>query len=589
MPGCPARTCLFPPVLREYDHPSRPEFRLLGEDGVSSSPGERTPSGAGGATARARPRRNLVQPPNRGESGSALDRRQFLRGLAATGAIAGTGSLLAACSSGSSSSAPVAPASGGRHRGGSLKVGLTGGSGSDTLDPHKGLTYLDTARAQSLYQPLLQLSTNAQTEFVLAEEISPQGSTSNWVIRLRKGITFHDGKPLTADDVIFTLRRIVSGKLTGATPLGPIDVKGLKALDTRTVQVPMTSPYGSFVDQLAYWYYLYIVPAGFNPSKPNGTGAFKYQSFTPGQRSVFVKNENYWKSGLPYVDTLTIIDFSDSASLQNALVTGVIHGAGALEGPQLAALAATGSVRTVKSHTGAITPFTMRVDQAPFNDVNVRQAMRLIVNRQQLINSALDGSGSIGADVSSPYDPNYDTSLHRQQDIPQATSLLKKAGQENLRVQLVTSAVATGTVAMATVLAQQAQAAGVTINLKTVDPTTFFGPNYLRWAFSQDFYNYSPYLAQVAQSLLPASPFNETHWSLPHYVSLYQQANATADLALRREIEHEMQMIDFNQGGYIMPAFIDALDAYSTKITGYGAARVGQPLSDFNFEQFSFA
>ncbi len=526
---------------------------------------------------------------DRGEPGNALGRRQFLQGLAVTGALAGTGSMLTACSSGSSVSPAASPASTARRRGGSLKVGLTGGSGSDTLDPHKGLTYLDTARAQSLYQPLLQLNTRAQTEFVLAEEISPHGSTSNWVIRLRQGITFHDGKPLTADDVIFTLRRILDGKLTGSTPLGPVDVKGLRALDKHTVQVPMTSPYGSFLDQLSYWYYLYIVPSGFNPNQPNGTGPFKYQSFTPGQRSVFVRNDNYWKPGLPYADTLTVIDFSDSASLQNALVTGVIHGAGALEGPQMAALAASGKVRTVKSHTGAITPFTMRVDQAPFNDVSVRQAMRLLVNRQQLINSALDGDAVVGYDVSSPYDPSHDTSLHREQDIARAKSLLKKAGQENLTVQLVTSPVATGTVAMATVLQQQAKAAGVTISLKQVDPNTFFGPSYLHWTFSQDFYNYSPYLAQVAQSLLPTSPFNETHWDLPRYVSLYKQANATADPALRREIEHEMQMIDFNEGGYIIPAFIDSLDAYSTKITGYSAARVGQPLSDFNFEQFSIA
>ncbi len=454
-----------------------------------------------------------------------LDRRQFLRGLAGTGALAGAGGLLAACSSGSSTPAASSPtATSARKRGGSLKVGLTGGSGSDTLDPHNGLTYLDTARAQSLYQPLLQLNTRAQAEFVLAEEISPRGSTSQWVIRLRPGITFHDGKPLTADDVIFTLSRIKNKKLTGSTPLGPVDVKGLKKLDKRTVLVPMTSPYGSFLDQLAYWYYLYVVPVGFNPSKPNGTGAFKYQSFTPGQRSVFVRNPNYWKPGLPYVDTLTIIDFSDSASLQNALVTGVIHGAGALEGAQIAALKSAGSVRTVTSHTGAITPFTMRVDQAPFNDVNVRQAMRLLV--------------------------------------------LKKAGHENLTVQLVTSPVATGTVAMSTVLKQQAQAAGVTINLKQVDPTTFFGPNYLHWTFSQDFYNYSPYLAQVAQSLLPTSPFNETHWSLPHYIDLNKQANATANASTRKQIEHEMQMIDFNQGGYIIPAFIAALDALLVRLNG---------------------
>ncbi len=525
------------------------------------------------------------------EQRDRLGRRQFLRGVVATGALASSGGLLSACSSGSAGSpgASASPSTNGApRRGGNLKVGLTGGSGTDTLDPHKGLTYLDTARAQALYQPLLQLNTKAQTEFVLAEEISPRGSTAEWVIRLRPGITFHDGKPLTADDVIFTLRRIITGKLTGSTPLGPIDVKGLKALDKRTVKVPMTSPYGSFLDQLAYWYYLYVVPVGFDPKKPNGTGPFKYQSFTPGQRSVLVRNDSYWRSGVPYVDSLTIIDFSDSASLQNALVTGVVHGAGALEGPQITALKSSPGVKTVVSNTGAITPFTMRVDQAPFNDVRVRQAMRLLVDRPQLINSALNGYATVGADVSSPYDPNYESSLHRTQDIPQAKHLLKQAGHANLTVQLVTSPVATGTVAMATVLQQQAKAAGVTINLKTVDPTTFFGPNYLHWTFSQDFYNYSPYLAQVAQSLLPTSPFNETHWHSPRYVSLYHQANATANAATRKQLEHEMQSIDFNEGGYIIPAFIDALDAYSTKITGYSAARVGQPLSDFDFEHYSF-
>src|SRR5262249_17254562 len=189
-----------------------------------------------------------------------------------------------------------------------------------------------------------------------------------------------------------------------------------------------------------------------NPSKPNGTGAFKYQSFTPGQRSVFTRNPHYWKTGLPYVDSVTIIDFSDSTSLQNALTTGVIQGAGALEGSQIAVLKTSSGVRTAASHPGAITPFTMRIDQAPFSDVNVRQAMRLLVGRPQLINSALDGFAVPASDVFSPFDPNFDSSLHRQQDIAQAKFLLKKAGHENLTVQLVTSPVATGTVAMATVL-----------------------------------------------------------------------------------------------------------------------------------------
>jgi peptide/nickel transport system substrate-binding protein len=496
------------------------------------------------------------------------------------------GALLAACGP----TTNQGPATQSPKPGGTLRVGLSGGSSSDTLDPHVGLTYLDTARATQIYQPLLRLNANAQTELELAEDISPHGSTSEWTIRLRKGITFHDGKPLTADDVIFTFQRILNPKapLSGATSLGPINLQGLKKMDDLTVLVPMTSPFGSFIDQLSYWYYLYIVPVGFDPKKPNGTGPFKFQSFTPGQQSIFVKNPTYWKTSLPYVDSVQITDFADNASLQNALVASQVDAAGALEGAQLKVLATNSSVKTVAAHTGSITPFTMRVDQAPFNDVRVRQAFRFIVNRAQLITAALDGYGSPGADVSSPYDPQYDTSLNREQDIAQAKSLLQAAGKSNLTVELVTSPASTGMVQMATVFAQQAKQAGVTVNLKTVDPSTFFGPNYLHWTFSQDFYNYSPYLAQVAQSFLPTSPFNETHWSDSSYASLYKQANATLDQATRKDIEHQMQQIDFTHGGYIIPCFLDALDAYSSKLTGYQAAKVGQPLSLFDFEHFGF-
>jgi len=528
-------------------------------------------------------------------SDEGLGRRQFLRGIAATGAVAGAGGLLAACGgSGTSSSRTPAPVVGGKS-GGNLKVGLSGSSGTDTLDCHAGLTYLDTARAQALYQPLVQLNSQAQSEYVLAEEITPSKTTSEWIIRLRPGVTFHDGKPLTAEDVIYTFRRIKTGNkgssFSGGDSLGPMNLSGLKALDSRTVLVPFTSPYGSFLNQLAYWYYLYIIPDGFDPTKqkPNGTGPFVYQSFTPEQRSVFTRNKNFWKPGRPYVDALTIIDFSDNTSLQNALTTGVIHGAGAFDGPELTALTSASGVKTVASHTGAITPFTMRVDQAPFRDVRVRQALRLLVDRQQLVNSGLAGYGVVASDVFSPYDPDFDHALHREQDIPQAKFLLKQAGQENLTVTLTTSPAATGMVSMATVLAEQAKAAGVTIKLSNVPSSTFFGKNYLSWTFSQDFYNFSPYLAQVAQSMLPTSPFNETHTDNSTLNSLYKQANATLSESTRKQIEYEMQQFDFNQGGYIIPAFIDALDAYSTKITGYSPSAVGQPLSAFDFENWSFA
>ncbi len=523
---------------------------------------------------------------------AALNRRQFLRGVAATGAVAGTGSLIAACS-GSTPATGTTTSGTAPKRGGNLSVGLSGSSGADTLDPHQGLTFLDSARAQSLYQPLLQLNAQAQPEMVLAESITATTPTE-WIIKLRPGITFHDGKPLTAQDVIYTFRRILTGAkgvpFGGALHLGPMNANELKALDKLTVQVPFTSHYATFLDQLTFWAFLYIIPDGFDPAtqKPNGTGPFKYQSFTPQQRSVFTKNKNYWKSGQPYVDTLTIIDFPDNTSLQDALTTGVIHAAGGFDGPELTALGTVSGVKAVASHTGSITPFTMRVDQAPFNDVRVRQAMRLLVDRPQLIDSALDGYGVVANDVFGPYDPDFNHSLHREQDIPRAKSLLQAAGHENLTVTLVTSPAATGMVAMATVFAEQAKAAGVTVKLSNVASSVFFGKSYLSWGFSQDFYNYSPYLAQVAQSMLPTSPFNETHTNNSTLTKLYNQANATLDQPTRKQIEYEMQNFDFTQGGYIIPAYIDALDAYSTKITGYSPSAVGLPLSTFDFEKWSF-
>src|ERR1700723_1984650 len=144
--------------------------------------------------------------------GPEFGRRQFLRGIAAAGALAGGGSLLAACG-GSSAGATqhLDQASRTLKRGGNLKLGLTGGSSSDTLDPHKSLTYIDTSRLQSLYQPLVQLDAQAQVEDVLAESITPhQGSRSECVIRLRPGVTWHDGKGFSASDVLFSFQRVFS-------------------------------------------------------------------------------------------------------------------------------------------------------------------------------------------------------------------------------------------------------------------------------------------------------------------------------------------------------------------------------------------
>lgn len=515
----------------------------------------------------------------------AYSRRDVLKGALAGGAVLAGGALLAACGPGSSTTSTGASPT--PKKGGNLRVAILGGSSSDTLDANGEVVQPDAIRVMALYNSLVRLDTNAKVVMDLAEQIVPNADASMWTIHLKKGITFHNGKNLTADDVIYTFRRIAnpSSPMVGATGLAPVDLNALKALDSLTVQVPMKTPYASFPEQISAAYNFGVVPVGYDPKNPVGTGPFKFQSFTPGQQSVFVRNENYFKPGLPYLDQLTIIDsFASDTAAFNALQGSEVDVY--TQAPLALAAQVNGStsLKSIVSLAGQWTPFTMRVDMAPFDDVRVRQAFRLIVKRQQLIDQALSGFGAIGNDTFSQWDPCFDTSLHRDQDLEQAKSLLQQAGHAGLSVELVTSDFAAGVVQAAQVFAQQAQGAGVTVKVRQVPVGTFYGPSYLQWPFAQDFWAYSPFLSQVAQGMLVKSPYNETHWSDPTYVSLYNQANATVDAGKQCDIVHQMQKIDFEKGGLIIPAYNKQLDLMSKRVNGFVPAGTGVPLGNADFE-----
>jgi peptide/nickel transport system substrate-binding protein len=411
-----------------------------------------------------------------------------------------------------------------------------------------------------------------------------------WTIKLRPGVTFHDGKPLTAADVIFTIQRIIDPKnpLEGSAGLSQVVPSGLKAVDDLTVQVTLKSPNVVFEQVLAQpWHY--IVPTNYNPRRPVGTGAFKFKSFVPGQESVFVKNENYWQTGLPYVDKVIITDFTDSTSQANALLGGQVDLIDQITGAGVDAVKSSSTSLSI-SPSGAWEPITMRVDVAPFNDVRVRQAMRLLVDRTQMVENVLGGYGSVGNDLFARWDPDYDSSLpQRETDVDQAKSLLKKAGHEGMTISIVTAPIAGDVTGEAQVFAQQAKAAGVNMSVEQTTVDTFFGKSYLSWKLAQDWYTYFPYLNQVSQSMLPISPFNETHWDNATYNSLYSSALRETDAAKRKDLVHEMQTIEWNEGGYIVPYFVDAIGAHGTGVSGIQPTKTGIPFNNYNLKQMWLA
>ncbi len=522
-----------------------------------------------------------------------LSRRDF-----AKTAVLGVGAagLLGACGGSSApASNPVAGNSKPK-RGGTLRAAITGGSGSDTLNPLNAITNADFSRVNNLYEPLVGLTAAAQPEFILAEELTPNAKATQWTLRIKPGITFHSGKQLTADDVIYTFRTILNPQTHAAAAAGlaSIDAAGMRKLDSRTVLIPCKTPFASLQEALAIPGYSSIIPVGFNPKAPVGTGPFKLKNFTPTwqpgwqrprAQSTFLRYDGYWQSGLPYLDEVVITDYNDETSQVNSLFAGKEDVVNLLSADVIYEVQGQGK-QILISEGGGWNPFTMRVDLPPFNDARVRQAMRLLVDRQQILDLVFGGHGTIGNDVFGIWAPEYDHSLpQRQQDIGQAKSLLRAAGHDTLAVQLVTADIAQGTVRAAQVFAQQASQAGITVNLRTVPVSEFYGTSYLKWVLAQDYWYYNFYLPQVSLATLPPAPFNETHFHNPAYDALYQQAIATVDASKRTELAREMQRIDYDDGGYIIPFFPPVIDGYGTNVHGLIPFKGGLSLNGYNFSR----
>jgi peptide/nickel transport system substrate-binding protein len=517
--------------------------------------------------------------------GIRVSRKDFIRASAVSAAAVGASSVLAACGGSSQSKSSAASGGGKPVRGGTLHAGLAGGTSSDTLDAQSAVNTLDFGRLNQLYNCLVEYRADGLLRLALAEEVTPNSNASVWTIRLRPGVTFHNGKSFTADDVIFNFQRITNPKdpRTGAALIPKIT--SMKAMDTHTVRITLASPFSPFYQMLA-GYYFYIVPTGYDPKRPVGTGPFKYQSFTPGVQSIFVRNPSYWETGLPYIDTLIMSDYADETSQVNALLGGQVDAIDQLSAASLGEVQGSGK-QTVISNGGAYTPFTMRMDIAPYKDVRVRQALRLVVDRPQLRDQVFRGHGILGNDVFGINDPAYDHSIpQRAQDLEQAKSLLKQAGQENLSIQVVTAPVAQGAVEAAQVFAQQAAGAGVNVSVRQVTSTDLYGSNYLKWPLSQDPWYGIYYLTGVAESQAPTAPLNETHNHIAAYDRLYAEVLRTTDAAKQTELIHEMQMIEYDQGGYILPVFNPNFDGHDSRLAGVVPGRVGLSFGGYDFKNY---
>ncbi len=499
---------------------------------------------------------------------TGFSRRHFIQGVSSAAIAAGVMST-------SSLSALAAPFA--AKQGGTLKIGVVGGA-NDLFDANYIVAKADQARLMSTFETLLTFNEKFQpvTANGLAESAKAISPTK-YIVKLRKGVKFHDGSLLTADDVIATFKRLLDpSKLTTGKPLRTfLDPSGLVKIDNLTVEFNLKLPNVDWLSVLCGYTYA-IAKAGYDGKTQIGTSGYKLVSFTPGRESVHTRFKDYWDAKNVYLDEVRIIDFADKTALVNALIAKQIDVAVDIPFEQFKTLKSKKYLNVVENSAGAWLAFCMRLDIKPFDDNNVRQALRMIVDRKQMLNRVLSGHGKIGNDLYGYIDENYNANNYpvKKQDIAGAVALLKKSGYTKanpLRVELTAPDDTSGLVLMIQTLAEQAKKTDgvVIIDAKVIDGGTYWSAKgqYMNTGFYTTYWSGRSYLAQAAASMdvYPETKFPPAGST---FRKDYELASGTVNAKKRREIVARMQKEEYEKGAYIIPFFNNFADAYSTKVQG---------------------
>jgi peptide/nickel transport system substrate-binding protein len=457
-------------------------------------------------------------------------------------------------------------------RGGRLRVALHDGGAGDTLDPWNVPIYSAAARAKQVYERLFDFGPDGAPVARLAESAEPNADGTVWTVKLQSGVTFHDGKTMTAADVLYSFRYAgdPANKAAALSRLEPFDLDASRASSDLEVEFHLTRPVGDFPTLVADSQ-LWTVPEGATDfvTKPNGTGPFTFVSWQPGVRAIFKRNPNYWQSGKPYVDDVEMVFIPDPQARVNALLGRQVDEISSVDFVQAKAQEANSQIQLIRNPQPQCTPIYMQLDSPPFNDVRVREALKLAVDRDAMVEQANLGFGSIGNDLFGKGLPTYNDDLpQRTYDPEKAAALLKEAGQEGLTFTLPTSDVSPGMLQSGTAYKEQAKAAGITVNIERLEAGSYFANNkYLKVPVYQTGWGQS-FESQAVDGLLRNSPYNETHWYSKSWSEAFLRAQAITDADERIAAYKDLQEPLWREGGYVIFSFSDTVDAAAANVRG---------------------
>ena len=493
---------------------------------------------------------------------SGASRRDLLRMLAAGGlSLSTAGAIL-----GQSRPAMAAPS-----KGGHLKIAGFTGSTADTLDPARGSNSTDYTRCIALYDRLTNLDANSNLVMELAEAIDT-ADAKVWTIKLRRGVTFHDGKPFTAADVIFTLKRHLDPATGSKVSNIAKQMTGFKTVDDHTVEVTLASANADLPTIFTLQHFLIVADGTTDFAKGNGTGPFILQSFEPGVRSLMRRNDSYWKTGGgPYVDSFEQFPIADDTARINALLSGDVHIAAAINPRAMRQLENKPGFTMVRSPSNSYNDINVRLDMSPGDKADFVLGMKSLVNRETILRSALRGQGSLGNDQPVfPGNPLRNDALKpRAFDPDKAKFHLNKAGMIGQTIAITASDAVGSSVDMAMILQSDAAPIGLKIDVQRVPSDGYWDKYWLKAPIHFGNNNYRP-TPDILFSTFYASnaPWNESRYKSEKFDQMLVEARGELDQAKRKEMYGEMQTMVSDDAGTIIPAYNAGIDALNAKVKG---------------------
>ncbi len=444
----------------------------------------------------------------------------------------------------------------------------------DPADMHSGD---DAYHTFAVYNRLVDIDDNFAVLPELATEWSVSEDGLTWTFKLRDGVKFHSGKDFSSADVVWSFKRLLDEKTgSGARAvLEFLDPDGISAPDATTVVFKTKNPVVE-LPVLITNKFTNIVPDGATGDtlklKADGTGPFMQEQFTPNAPvRILRKNPNYWNAGQPKAECLRITVAQEAVAAVSAIKSGQVDLMLNVDPSVISTLKDDASVKLLS--TGASNSMTVSVwvDTKPFDNLKVREAMKLVVDRQAMVDTVLLGFGEPAADNPVPVgSPASYTKEAPKQDIEKAKALLAEAGYpDGLSFDLYTAEGVPGMVLMAQVYAEMAKAAGFNINVIVTPAESFWDDVWLKQSAVTSAWSMRPPGEGLATAYTQTAKWKETHWERPDYDALLLKANTTVDAAERTKLFQQTGELLAKEGGLILPMFVHQVLALRAACDGY--------------------